>query len=231
MSSFSLIIPVAAPIKGRMPHEFMLDDEGFMYCVKSIMGLNLDVFDALYFTILKEHDEQYLIADHLALQLRKHKIDKARIVILEQATNSQVETVCLTIEQMGIKGSIFIKDADGYFEANISPQNCILTYSLEQMEFVQPKLKCYVDIDDFDNVINIIEKRIVGHTFGCGGYGFEDADEFCRLYQSIKDYQHLYVSHIIFAALLKKTPYRAIHAKNYIDWSTQHIQALYRSTK
>ncbi|MFI3243605.1 MAG: hypothetical protein R3Y56_05070 [Akkermansia sp.] len=229
MNTFSLIIPVAAPAKDRMPHEFMLDEEGSMYCVKAILGLNLDAFQALYFTILREHDEKYFIAENLAIQFRKHKIDKAQVVILDQATNSQVETVHQCIEQMGIEGAIFIKDADGYFEANISPHNCIVTYSLEQMEFVKPKLKCYVDIDDFDNVINIIEKRIVGHTFGCGGYGFEEAAEFCHLYQSIKNYQNLYVSHIIFAALLKKTPYRAIHAQNYIDWSTHPIQALYHA--
>ena len=49
---FSLIIPVAADkpeYKATMPYVFGLDSDGVVICVKSITGLNLSVFDDIYF--------------------------------------------------------------------------------------------------------------------------------------------------------------------------------------
>ena len=81
------------------------------------MGLNLESFDNIYFTILRKHAERYDVDVLLSLQLRRLGLNKAKIVILDEPTFTQAETVAKTVEQEKIEGSIFIKDADSYFNA------------------------------------------------------------------------------------------------------------------
>lgn len=54
MSKYTLIIPIAVDtdkMGTEMPYLFGLDSNGLMYCVKSIVGLPLEFFSDIYFTI------------------------------------------------------------------------------------------------------------------------------------------------------------------------------------
>ena len=173
--NFSLIIPAASdkPEYDRLlPRIFSPDKEGVMICVKSILGLNLESFDNIYFTILRKHAERYDIDVLLDLQLHRLGLDKAKIVILDNPTSTQAETVSTTITMEHITGSIFIKDADSYFKAQIFPENGVAVYPLEKLEIVDPRNKSYVSVDDMHHITNIIEKRVVSNLFNVGVYCF-----------------------------------------------------------
>lgn len=78
---------------------------------------------------------------------------------MPSATQSQAETVFETIRIERISGSIFIKDADGYFSCDVEPANGVAIFPLEKMSLVNPQNKSFVAVDDMFYVTNVIEKR------------------------------------------------------------------------
>ena len=221
---YSLIVPAAADkveYRDKLPYIFGYDKDGIIICIKSIMGLDLRRFDSVYLTVLKKHDDLFFIVESLNEQFRRLGIYNAHIVVLDSPTIDQAETVFKTIQIEHIEGGIFIKDADCYFKTDFSFANGIAIYPIEELESLSPKDKSYVAVDDMYYVTNIIEKRIVGHYIGAGGYLIEDAGLFCDYYHRLRDYGRLYLSHIIYAMLLDRIPFRPLQVEDYKDWGTQ----------
>ena len=223
----TIIVPIAADkaeYDRKLPQPFRLDDEGTMFCVKAITGLPLDEVKDIYFVILRSHEQRFMLSEQLMMQFRRYNLTKAHVTILDESTNSQAETVARAIEVNGIQGTVFIKDADCYFTTDeILPQNGVAIYPLENLPVVDPQHKSYVAVDDMFYVTNIIEKRVVSHFFSAGGYCFEDAQEFCRYYERLKDYSPLYLSHIIYTMLLDKKIFRPIQIEDYQDWAMAQL--------
>lgn len=218
--NFSLIVPAASHkeiFKLQLPKIFHLNDNGLFLCIEAILGLDLSLFSNIYFTILRQHDEQYGIKAMLTMQLNKLNIKDAKIVVLDNPTSSQAETIYKTICQEHINGAIFIKDADCTFTAEIYPQNGIVVYPLEKLTMVNPQHKSYVAVDDMSYITNTIEKRVIDHYFNAGGYCFDDAATFCKYYENFAGHKELYLSHIVFAMLLNKHIFRPFFADNYKD--------------
>lgn len=227
MKSFSLIVPIAAEkpsYKQKMPYVFNLDNDGIMFCIKAILGLNLDKFDKIYFTILKKHDNLYLLSDFFKIQFKRLKLSKAKVVVLENPTMSQPDTIYQTIKKENIKGGIFVKDADCYFKCDVELKNSIAIYSLENLAWVNPQHKSYVSVDDMFYVTNIIEKKIISHYFCAGGYCFEDASDFVRTFSLLSCSESLYLSHIIYYMLLKKSVFRPIIVNLYKDYECYEMR-------
>lgn len=223
----TLIVPIAAnnpEYAHKSPKPFRYDDEGTMLCVKAITGLPMEGIKDVYFVILREHDQRFMVSEQLAMQFRKHNLTNAHVTVLDQPTECQAETVARAIEMNDIQGTVFIKDADCYFETDeILPQNGVAIYPLENLPIVDPQHKSYVAVDDMYYVTNIIEKRVVSRFFSAGGYCFEDAKDFCRYYEKLKDYSPLYLSHIIYAMLLDKKIFRPIQIDDYQDWAVTRV--------
>lgn len=221
--TFTLIVPIAADkpeYSCKMPYTFSLDKSGTMLCVKAIQGLNLDAFDNIYFTILRKHAEAFDVDKFLHLQFKRFGMVKAKIVILDCPTTTQAETVIETISRENINGAIFIKDADGFFTAEVQPENGVSVFPLEQLELVDPRNKSYVAIDDMQHITNIIEKRIVSNLFNAGGYCFENVEDFVSVYKKHKDLGNVYISHLIYSLLLEGSIFRPFYVEDYQDWGT-----------
>ena len=96
MKSFSLIVPIAADkavYDAEMPFVFGLSKDGIMFCIKAILGLQLSKFNNIYFTILKKHDELYCLTDLFNIQFKRLQLNNAKVVVLEEPTRSQPETI------------------------------------------------------------------------------------------------------------------------------------------
>lgn len=218
--SFSLIVPAAAhrdEYAERLPRVFRLNTKGLPLCIEAVRGLDLNQFSAIYFTILRQHDERFGIAALLRIHLDRLKLQHARIVILDAPTSSQAETIIQTIAKEHIEGAIFVKDADSFFTADILPQNGIAIYPLERLSQVNPQHKSYVAVDDMQFVTNTIEKRVIDHYFNAGGYCFEDAALFESYYQRYYNQSGLYLSHLVYAMLLDHHVFRPFMVENYKD--------------
>lgn len=222
--NFSLIVPLAADKPEYalcMPNIFSSTDSGVAVCVRSILGLNLESFDHIYFTVLKKHVVSFSVDKILDEQLASVGLSKVvDIVCLDMPTSSQPETVYETIERIGINGPFMVKDGDSSFSAIIRPENEICIYPLDVLSLVNPQHKSYVAIDDSFYVTNIIENRIVSRFFSAGGYVFSSTELFKCYYLPLKHFRNLYISHIIYYMLLHNNRFRAIECTDYIDWST-----------
>lgn len=220
----NLLVPAAADkpeYANGLPYLFGLDKDGVIICIKSIMGLELDKFDNIYFTVLKKHDERFFIVDSLNLQFMRLGIKNARVVVLEEPTKDQAETIYKTILKENIQGSIFIKDADCYFSTELNFENAVAIFPIEELEMLAPKDKSYVAVDDMYYLTNIIEKSVVGHYISAGGYSIKYVDAFLLCYQQLRGYGRLYLSHIIYAMLLNKKTFRPMMVYEYKDWGTR----------
>ena len=220
----SLIMPIAADkpeYQTRIPRVFLIAEDGVMHCIRALKSLDLTKFDHIYLTILRHHDQQYALTERLLLQFRINGITNAEIVVLDEPTRSQPETIYKTILQKHIQGSIFIKDADCSFTGEDTTGNAIAIHPLEQLDWVNPKNKSYVSVDDMYYITNIIEKRIVSHYFTAGGYSFESASSYCQYYQRLQHQQGLYLSHIIYAMLLEGHTFRPVLTKGYEDFESR----------
>lgn len=220
----NLLVPVAADkeeYSEGLPYLFGLDKDGITICLKSILGMNLSQFDHIYFTILKKHDEKYYLSENLHLQFKRLGLHQARVVVLDESTDDQAETIYRTIQQEGIEGGLFVKDADSYFTTEASQVNGIAIFPIEELEVLSPKDKSYVAVDDMYYVTNIIEKSVIGHYISAGGYVF-NVNMFKAYYQRLRGYGRLYLSHLIYAMLLDKQSFRPIMVEDYKDWGTRN---------
>lgn len=221
----SLLVPVAADkpeYENGLPYVFGLDKDGVIICIKSIMGLDLEKFDNIYFTVLRKHNERFFVADSLKLQFKRLGIKNAKVVVLDEATQNQAETIYRTIMQERIEGSIFIKDADCYFRTDLADVNAVAIFPIEQLEVLSPKDKSYAAVDDMYYLTNIIEKTVVGHYISAGGYAIKRVETFLHYYKHLRHYGRLYLSHIIYAMLLDKKTFRPMIVEEYKDWGTRH---------
>ena len=220
---FTLIVPVAgdkAEYRERLPLVFNYGDDGVMLCVKAVTGLNLSKFTDIIFVVLADHDRRYGIEGQLRLQFGRLGLDRARVLLLDEPTGCQAETIYRVVKSQCLEGAIFIKDGDCYFQADdIVRQNGVAIYPLEELTIVDPQHKSYVAVDDMNYVTNIIESRVVSHYFNAGGYCFEDAAVYCDYYERLRGYGHLYLSHVIYAMLLDRHIFRPIEISGYIDWA------------
>ena len=226
---YTLIVPmVSVKYKDTVPLEFKYDNNtGQINCIKALEGIDLSMFTKIYFVMLYEHELKYNIAEKItvARKFNKKLLDTEVIFkFLDIPTSSQTETIYNTIIEYNIKGPIFIKDADNTCtcEGQIKG-NTVLVYPLENTPIVDPQHKSYVNVDDQNFVVNIIEKRVVSNLFNCGGYSFTDAALFKTAYEALLGYEdianHMYISHIIYWLILnKKIKFRPVEATYYEDF-------------
>lgn len=220
-SERSLIMPIAAnkpEYATRIPRVFLIAEDGVMHCIRALKSLDLSKFDHIYITILRHLDQPYALTERLQLQFRINGITNAEIVVLDDPTRSEPETIYQTICQKHIQGPIFIKDADCSFTGEDTTGNAIAIHPLEQLDWVNPKNKSYVAVDDMYYITNIIEKRIVSHYFTAGGYSFSSAATYCHYYERLQEQQGLYLSHIIYSMLLEGHTFRPVLTKEYEDF-------------
>lgn len=154
------------------------------------------------------------------------------ILVLEEQTESQVETIIKTIQIANVTGGIYIKDTDNYFEHTVVRGNYINTYDLARATRVDEipfKGKCYINTSSNGTVNEIAEKRMISSIFGCGGYSFYNADTFLEIVEQART-KFIFISEII-RDMIKHTPHTvgAKMVQSYIDWGDLESWERYRN--
>ena len=219
----TLILPVAGAssrFPGMRPKWLLTMPDGKLMVEKSIEEIDRSKYDQVILVCLKEHIETYLSNESFQSILFAIGGERARAVLLDNPTRSQSETVAAAIAQCDLTGGIFVKDCDNMFSFDWDGGNQIAVLDLSETGLIDAKSKSYIQRDPLGNCRNIVEKQVVSSEFCCGGYGFEDAQQFLRHFSSIKSSSEVYISHIIYSMLMKGVIFRADHAKNYVDWGT-----------
>lgn len=231
----NLILPVAgrsSRYPNVRPKWMSTHPSGGLMITESIKGIDLSFFDNVYLACLKEHQKEYKFQRGVEEEFSKLKIKNFKIAYLNNPTKSQPETISKVIRNEKIKGFFCTKDCDNYFETNIIEDNFISTSNLNNHTLLNPCNKSYVNVDENNLVKNIIEKQVISSNFCTGCYGFRDAGEYQSSYNKIKNYNNIYVSHVIYNMILEGKSFQATESKNFLDWGTledwNHFKSKYR---
>jgi hypothetical protein len=220
----NIIIPAAGRstrFPDMKPKWLLTHPNGNLMVTESIRGLNLSAADKIHLVILKEHLGKFCSLPGIKQAFSRIGItDKLRICVLAEPTRHQPETVAYAIAKNRIKGSIFIKDSDNFFQCRLKPGNSVAVADLADLKLVNAANKSYVSLDENGAVSNIVEKKVISSLFCVGGYSFADAKEYLKHYSRLKHLPNLYISHVIFEMLLAKRSFRPVTVTDYSDWGT-----------
>jgi hypothetical protein len=144
------------------------------------------------------------------------------VTLLDSETKSQSETVYETIKINEIKGFIFVKDSDSFFNVKIdSIENQVVYHDLNNVDKINARSKSYIKIDSNKIITNIVEKNVISSHFSVGGYGFNSSELFCDYYDSLKDITgECYISNVIFEMILNNQIFIGKESQDFEDWGT-----------
>ena len=198
---------------------------------ESILGLNLDFFDNIWFICLQEHEDKYQFMKGLVSELDEVGLRaKSNIVLLPEQTDSQSETVYTFLSGQELEGFVFIKDSDGFYKCDVEERNQVAYFDLNDMDDINARTKSYIELDVNNVITNIVEKKVVSSTFSSGGYGFADAKEFCKTFEKLQDMDgECYISHIIFEMMLSGSTFYGTKTTDFKDWGTLDAWNKYKS--
>ena len=197
----TLIIPCAGQstrYNTIRPKYFVNHPSGNLMCFESIKGLPLDSFDKIVLITLKKYIEQENVYHEITQNFKI--FNNFELVILDKNTTSSAETITKAIEKLNIKGEIYLKDADDYFDVNEVNPNEVCVFSLNDTKNITPGNKSYVKKTDNNQILNIVEKKVIS---------------------SIQMVGEVYISHVIYQMLLDGKQFYSNQVTNFIDWGTQ----------
>jgi len=220
---------VIVPCGGRssrypnQPPKWMLPaHDGRPMLALAVSGIRVEKHD-LIVTILREHEDKYRVRQGLETAFGQ----PIHVVVLEEPTRSQPETVAKTLEAVGLAEPFLVKDSDNTFVVDDVRQdtNYVCVDSLNNYDQINPRNKSYLQVDHKGLVTNIREKVVISDLFSVGGYSFLHPDQFLECYrrlskQTAEWQRELYISDIIGAMILEGIPFRARQIKGYQDWGT-----------
>ncbi|GHU04492.1 hypothetical protein FACS1894147_09690 [Spirochaetia bacterium] len=228
----TLIVPCggkSSRFKNMKPKYLLTHPDGNLMVVKALSGIDLNNFDRIIITIVRQHDEVYgakLILEQ-AFDIENNR--KYTICILDEFTSSQAETVIKTMEKEQIKGEIVIKDSDNYVKLNHIKElnNAIVGLNIETFnkEINRLSAKSFLVVNDQGTIVDIIEKKIKSQYICIGMYCFTDSDLFIHAYNMINQHNEndseIYISHVVSYLIgLNECTFKYIETDDYEDWGT-----------
>lgn len=228
----TLIVPCAGR-SSRFPNmkpKFLLTyPDGNLMVKKSLSGINLEWFDRIIITVVKQHNDTYGAKMILEQVFDIEHNTKFSICVLDDFTSCQAETVVRTIEREIITGEIIIKDSDNFVKLsnNVNFDDAIVGLNIETFDKDINRLsaKSFLTVNEQGIVVDIIEKRIKSQFICLGVYCFSDAAAFVRTYNIINENnehnREIYISHVVSYLIgIGEYAFRYIEAEDFEDWGT-----------
>lgn len=221
----TLILPCAgrsSRFPGMRPKYLLTYPDGKLMLEKAMEGFNLDVYDRIIITIVKEHDEQYEAALMLTQAIKNPKVE---ILILDTFTSSPSETIALTLQKMNVQTSFVVKDSDNKVSFNCMEESeFIVGIDVTKHSDVQRLgAKSFLVVNEQNIITDIIEKQIKSGEICVGVYGFDSPEVFLSAFEAVRqgNNQEVYLSHIV-AYLIGTgvSTYKLCEAYQYEDWGT-----------
>lgn len=227
----TLIVPCggkSSRFPNMRPKYLLTYPDGSLMGVKAISGLNLDSFDRIIYTVVKDHCKEYEADIILNQALDTEHNNKIEICILPEFTKCQSETVFQTIKTMNVEGQIVIKDSDNYIEMPAIPEgNFIAGLNVNRFnkEVFRLGSKSFLIVNNQNVVVDIVEKKIKSEYISTGLYGFASAQDFVDNYSRLKENGNIdteiYISHVIsFMIGMSKWVFKYEEIKDFEDWGT-----------
>lgn len=226
-----LIVPCAgrsSRYPDTKPKYLLTHPDGKIMLEHALIGIDIEQFDQVIITIVKEHDNKYN-ASLIINQAFKEYVDKGLVTVccLDDYTKSASETIYKTIVKNNItEGQLVIKDCDNYVKVNIprtSTSFCV-GVDINKFEISNLNAKSFLYLNEQNLIKDIIEKRVVSDIICVGVYGFKEVRDFVSGYELLlqKGIQsELYISNVISYMINEQGfCFEGIYADEYEDWGT-----------
>lgn len=180
----------------------------FFWACQSITNF-VDVEDII-FVVLQEHVDKF----HIDEEIKKYYKDAKIKIIPEMFKEGPVLTCLAGLEEVHDDKPILFNDCDHIFRCDSFDDYCkkgnfndldgaLLTFSADEDRY------SYVMLDNEENVIGTVEKKVVSNDAICGAYYFRNANlfrEMCKAYFDECPYNEYFVSGVynVMAKNLKK---------------------------
>ena len=188
-------------------------------------------FDRIFFAVLKEHDKKYDASNIL-----KKIFPKSEVLIIDEVTRGQAETVVKMLRHFDIKNSFLVKDSDSYFETETlyeKNKNYISICDAKKIHTAKLYNKSFVEISNQKFILRT-SLQIISNFFSCGGYFFSNATEFIENFTKYEEMQiegEFFVSNIIDVMIDNNHIFHPIECTNYGDWGTYEEWIEYKRSK
>lgn len=222
----TLIIPAAGKstrFPDGLPKFLWRHPEGEIMLVAGLRGLSSLAVDGAIIVSLESYVSAGLERE-IVVSAERELGCEVSLVLLQEPTNSMVDTVAAGIATLSEDGPIILKDSDNSVEVgpNQLPieENFIVAADLRAFPNVPAPNKSFVEFDSFGLLSNIVEKRITSSFINTGLVGFSSAAEFLGANSRIRTANEKYVSDVIRNMLQVGSQFRVLQASKYEDWGT-----------
>jgi hypothetical protein len=188
-------------------------------------------FENIFFAVLKEHDEKYHASDIL-----KKIFPESKILIVNELTRGQAETVVKMLKYFQINDSFLVKDSDSYFQTKIpyeENKNYISICNAKEIPTAKLYNKSFVEISNQQFILKT-SLDIISNFFSCGGYFFANSTEFIDNFMKYEEMQlegEFFISNIIDVMIDSNHIFHPMECKNYGDWGTYEEWIEYKRSK
>ncbi len=207
-----------------LPPKWMLQNDGKESMLEMVIDAMPGDFDRTIITITQEQQDRWGAFDFLNFRV-KQGVD---IDILPEPTKSASETVCKTLQDCHVEGTIIIKDCDCKVEYGepTSPNFIVGINVKKDSDIKRLEAKSFIKKNDNNIIEDIIEKKMVSNDICVGVYSC-DADNYLESYNFLTESdvyfqtQEVYVSHIFSHMVLSGAAvFSYIEATRFVDWGT-----------
>lgn len=224
----TLIVPCCGNLTYEgIPAYLQSSPSGEMLLAKALGGMDLGVFRKIVVVIPAIHEEKWQATSKISAAIDH---DNVAIMTLDHDTDGPANTVLEAIEQQDIHGSIVIKDADNSIKySECGESNFVVGIDVYDYdgEIRNLKNKSFIVINEQNQLLDVVEKRICSSNVCLGAYGFANAQDFVDACNALKDpiygLKTLYVSEIITYLMgYQSMPFDYVVAEDYCNWGNDY---------
>lgn len=189
----------------------------------------LDAAKRVCFAVLREHDEEFHAGSIIS-----ELIPQSEIMVLDEVTRGEAETVQKMLEHFDIDSAFLVKDSDSFFRSigDYDPEhNFVSVCSARDVRDVKLYNKSFALINDQGYIVGMLEKEIYSEFFSCGGYFFSDPSafrEFFHRHEQVQSGGEFYLSNIIDLMIGDGVVFHPMRCTDYRDWGTHEEWIAYR---
>lgn len=212
----TLIVPLGGRSSRFPALKYIMGVGDTIMLKRAVDSVNPRLYDRMVFVVVRAHEEEYGVVSRIM-----HLFPDAEVLVLDDFTSSQSETVATAIESLNIEGQITVRDCDNeILIPQIPAGNSVCGYEIRYGEDIQAHAnKSFIE-HTHDTVTGIVEKEIRGNTVSCGAYTFSDAREFVRYYKGCSVEGECYISSVISAMIADGISFGYMQTSIFHDWGT-----------
>lgn len=226
-----VIIPAAGKssrFRGNKPKWLRTHPDGKLmltHAIETFIDLDVDIYLVTTKFIESDNDVIKILSDGCP--------GLKGVILLDNHTSSAIETVLFGLKKLGdlINGrSLFIKDSDNYVKINTSKINLNQSFTvgcnIYEHEISRITNKSFLIKNDFNFIVDFIEKRVVSDMISVGTHYFTKAELFINIANEVLSINDMnqserYISHVIAAGIYNGEKFQHVNCTHYIDFGTQ----------